>query len=302
MNRKSVSHILIFTANLIYALTYIFAKDVMPGYVHYGGFILLRATGAVFLFWLTYLIFVREKVDRKDILRIAIAGVFGVALNQLLFFKGLEMSTPIINASIIMTSNPIMVLIMSYFILKERITIRKGIGILLGLIGALNLIFHGGGFSTNSEYMLGNVYILINAASYGVFLVIISPLMKKYNPVTVMTFVFSFGLLYVLPFGFSELQNLDWHSLPLTIIYEVLFVVIGTTYLAYLFNTSALKNLNPSVVSMYIYTQPVLATLFAYLLSKDELSQNKIISAIIIFIGVYLVSVRSKKQKTNKLS
>ncbi len=301
MGGKAFSHISIFIANFIYALTYTFAKDVMPDFLSPFAFILLRVIGAVILFWLTYLIFIREKLASKDILRVALAAVFGVALNQLLFFKGLNMTTPI-NASIIMTSNPIMVLIMSYFLLKEKITLRKAIGILFGVIGASNLILNGATLSLSPAHMLGNLYILINAASYAVFLVIVRPLMQRYNPITIMTYVFTFGMFYVLPFGYSGLMEVKFDELPVIIIYEILFVVIATTYLAYMLNAGALKNLRPSVVSMYIYAQPVLASLIAIKLGSDTLSQNKIISAIIIFIGVYLVSVRSVKERKQKLS
>ena len=301
MGGKVFSHISIVFANLIYALTYTFAKDVMPDFVSPFAFILMRAIGAVLLFWTTFLLFIREKMIKKDLIRAAFAGIFGVALNQLLFFKGLNMTTPI-NASIIMTSNPIMVLIMSYFILKEKITIRKAIGIFLGLVGASNLILNGSVILLDSHHIMGNLYLLINAASYGAFLVIVRPLMRKYNPITVMTAVFTFGTLYVLPFGWDGLIEVDYLALPITIVYEILFVVIATTYIAYLLNSSALKFLSPSVVSMYIYTQPILATIFAVWVGSDTISQNKIISAIIIFIGVYLVSVRSLKERKQKLS
>ncbi len=301
MGGKVFSHISIFFANFIYALTYTFAKDVMPDFVSPFAFILMRAIGAVLLFWITYLLFVRERMEQKDIVRAAVAGVFGVALNQLLFFKGLNMTTPI-NASIIMTSNPIMVLVMSYFILGEKVTLRKAFGIILGIIGASNLILNGSVISMNPEHMLGNLFILINAASYAVFLVVVRPLMLKYNPITVMTAVFTFGTLYVIPFGIKGLINVDFSALPITIIYEILFVVIATTYLAYMLNSAALKNLRPSVVSMYIYSQPILATIVAIYLGSDIITQNKVISAIIIFIGVYLVSVRSLKERKQKLS
>jgi len=301
MNRKSVSHIFIFIANLIYAINYTFAKDVMPDFIQPSGFILLRVIGAVTFFLIYYLLFVNERVEKKDIIRLAICGVFGVAINQLLFFEGLNLTTPI-NAAIIMTINPVLVIIMSALILFEKINIRKGIGIALGFVGASTLILNEGNVSGNTNYMLGNMFVFVNAASYGLYLVLVKPMMQKYHPITVMFYVFGFGLLYVLPFGYTELMAVDWLSFPPIIIWEVLFVVICTTVIAYLLNSSALKLLNPSTVSIYIYLQPVLATLFAIFRGADSLDEMKIISAIIIFVGVYLVSVRSKKQKTNKLS
>ena len=296
MNKIVFAHISLFVANLIYAINYTFAKDVMPDFIQPSGFILLRVTGAVTLFSLFYFLFVNEKVEKKDVIRLAICGIFGVAINQLLFFKGLNLTTPI-NAAIIMTINPVLVIIMSALILFEKINLRKGIGIALGLIGASNLILNGGDVSGNTNFMLGNMFVFINAASYGLYLVLVKPLMHKYNPITVMFYVFAFGLFYVLPFGYNELLVVDWASFPTIIIWEVLFVVVFTTVIAYLLNSLALKSLNPSTVSIYIYLQPVLATLFAIFRGSDSLDKIKIISAIIVFVGVYLVSVRSVKTR-----
>ena len=268
----------------------------MPDFIQPSGFILLRVSGAVILFSLFYFLFVNEKVANKDIIRLAICGIFGVAINQLLFFEGLNLTTPI-NAAIIMTINPVLVIIMSTLILFEKINIRKGIGIALGLIGASTLILNGGDVSVNTNFMLGNMFVFINAASYGLYLVLVKPLMQKYHPITVMFYVFGFGLLYVLPFGYTELLAVDWVSFPTIIIWEVLFVVVCTTVIAYLLNSSALKLLNPSTVSIYIYLQPVLATLFAIFRGSDSLDEMKIISAVIIFVGVYLVSDRSVKTR-----
>jgi len=296
LSKTTIAHISLFLANLIYAINYTFAKDVMPDFIQPSGFILLRVTGAVTLFSLIYFLFVKEKVDKKDIIRLAICGIFGVAINQLFFFKGLNITTPI-NAAIIMTTNPILVIIMSAVILHEKLNIRKGIGIALGLIGASALILNGGSLNGNNDFMLGNTFVFINAVSYGLYLVLAKPLMQKYHPITVMFYVFGFGLLYVLPFGYSELLAVEWTSFPPKIMWEVAFVVVCTTVIAYLLNSSALKHLNPSTVSIYIYTQPVLATLFAIFRNADTLDEMKIISASIIFIGVYLVSVSSLKDR-----
>ena len=296
LNKIVLAHISLFLANLIYAINYTFAKDVMPDFIQPSGFILLRVTGAITLFSLFYFLFVNEKVEKKDIILLAICGVFGVAINQLLFFEGLNLTTPI-NAAIIMTINPVLVIIMSALILFEKINIRKGIGIALGLVGASTLILNGGSVSGNTNFMLGNMFVFINAASYGLYLVLVKPLMQKYHPITVMFYVFGFGLLYVLPFGYTELLAVDWVSFPTIIIWEVLFIVVCTTVIAYLLNSSALKLLNPSTVSIYIYLQPVLATLFAIFRGSDSLDEMKIIAAVIIFVGVYLVSVRSVKTR-----
>ena len=157
-----MAHLALLVANLIYAINYSFAKDVMPTFILPSGFILLRVIGALFLFALTYFLFLKEKVAKKDIFRLAICGIFGVAINQLLFFEGLNLTTPI-NAAIIMTTNPILVIIMSFLIIKEKITFRKGLGILLGIIGASSLILKGGDISLDANMQLGNLFVFINA-------------------------------------------------------------------------------------------------------------------------------------------
>ena len=298
MKIKILPHIALFAVNLIYALNYSIAKDVMPDYIGPSGFILLRVIGGSFLFFLTYIFFIKEKVNSSDIVRLIFCGLFGVAINQLFFFEGLNLTTPI-NAAIIMTVSPILVIVFSAIIIKEKITIRKIFGIFLGLTGAATLILKSGAISLNNDYFIGNFLVFVNATSYSIYLVIVKGLMTKYNPITVMFYVFSFGLIFVFPFGISEFSNISLEIFTLEIFLKVGFVVICTTFLAYLFNAFALKSLNPSVVSIYIYLQPVLATVIAIILKSDSLDLIKIISSVFIFSAVFLVSMPSKKSITS---
>ncbi len=290
-NTNIKAHLALFGANLIYGLNYSVAKDVMPTYIQPFGFILLRVVGAALLFWFFHSILSSEKIDKKDWPRIALCGLFGVAMNQLLFFAGLNITTPI-NAAIIMTSNPILVIIAASIILHEIITKQKVIGLTLGVIGALLIILFKADFSFDAKTWPGDLMILLNAASYGVYLVVVKPLMTKYQPLTIIKWVFTFGLIYVLPFGYSDFMAIEWSSFPTIIWLETAFIVICTTFFAYLLNIFALKKLQPSTVSTYIYTQPVLAALFAILMGKDEVTLVKVIGAILIFSGVYIVSKR----------
>lgn len=301
LNKTLLAHLALLAANLIYAINYSFAKDVMPDFILPSAFVLLRVIGALFLFSVSYFLFVKEKVVLKDIFRLAICGVFGVAINQLLFFEGLNLTTPI-NAAIVMTINPILVILLSFLIIKEAITYRKSLGILVGLVGAFMLILKSGSIDFTSNHQTGNLLVFINASSYALYLVILKPMIEKYHPITVMVYVFGFGLLYVLPFGLKNLMNVDWSIIPNTIYLEIVFVVIFTTFIAYLFNSTALKKLSPTTVSIYIYLQPILATIFAIFWGSDSLDGQKIIAAILIFFGVYLVSVRSLKTRKQKLS
>ena len=294
MSKRLLAHIALFTANLIYGINYTVAKDVMADFIQPLGFIFLRVSGAVLLFWLCYRLFFYEKVVKNDLFKLALCGLFGVAINQMLFFEGLNLTTPI-NAAVIMVTNPILVLIMGAFLATEAITKRKILGIALGATGAISLITYGGAVELNSDHFWGNIMVLINAASYGVYLVLVKPLMQKYKPITVISWVFLFGFIYVIPFGWGEFQVIEWTSMPTDIIWKAAFVVICTTFMAYLLNIYGLKSLNPSTVSTYIYLQPVLASLVAIFAGSDSLSTIKIGAALIIFAGVYLVSVRPKQ-------
>ena len=293
MNKQHLAHLALFTANLIYGINYTVAKEVMPDYIEPLGFILVRVTGAVILFWLCYALFYYEKVKKGDLLKLAICGLFGIAINQMLFFEGLNLTTPI-NAAVIMVTNPILVLLFGIFLATERFNTKKGIGVALGAIGAIVLITNGSQVSMNNEHFWGNIMVFINASSYAVYLVLVKPLMQKYKPITVISWVFLFGILFVIPFGWSDFQAIQWATMPYDILWRIAFVVIGTTFLAYLFNIYGLKTLNPSTVSTYIYLQPVLASIVAIIASSDSLDITKIGSSILIFLGVYLVSHKTK--------
>lgn len=288
------AHLAIFGANLIYGVNYTIAKDIMPNYIKPFGFIFCRVLGALVLFWLFQFFFEKEKIDRKDFFRLFICGLFGVASNQLMFFYGLNLTSPI-NAAIIMTCNPILVLIIASIILKEKITSRKIIGISLGLLGAVGLILNKESIQIDDSNLLGDLFIFLNASSYAIYLVTVKPLMQKYSPITVIKWVFLFGAVIVIPFGWEQFGEVKWSDFNTTIWLSFLFVVVGTTFFAYLFNIYGLKRLNPSTVSTYIYSQPLIASLVALALQKDELNLVKIIAAILIFTGVYLVSLKKKR-------
>jgi drug/metabolite transporter (DMT)-like permease len=300
MNKTLQAHLSLVIVNIIYAANFSIAKEVMPSHVPPFAFVLMRVAGALVLFWLVSAFFIKEKVDKKDLPYMAMLALFGVALNQLLFLKGLSITQPI-NGAIIMTSNPIIVIIIAAVFLKEKISAQKIIGILIGAVGALIMLLYGKNFALGSDTIFGDMLILINSFSWALYVVLVKPLMKKYNTFTVVKWVFLFGFLYVLPFGFSEFQTIDWAGFTTSTWRDVLFVVIATTFFAYILNTYALRALSASVVSIYIYLQPFMATLIAvYIFRNDELDLRKITAAVLIVFGVYLVSVPLKKGKNKE--
>ncbi len=307
MNNILRAHLALFLVNSFYGANHIIAKGVMPKYLSPNVFILLRVAGAGLLFWIIKLLFIRERVAKQDLIRMAICAIFGVAVNQLFFFNGLNLSSSI-NAGIIMTVNPILVVILSFFILNEKITWRKSVGILFGATGAILLTLTAGTGSGDS--LLGDLYLFINATSYAIYLVLVKPLMKKYKPLTVITYVFTFGFLYVLlyPPTLMELGEADFSSIPFDILLKILYVIVGVTFFAYLLTVYGLKSLSPSVSSSYIYLQPVLVMVFTFLFGMWGLSEDytdtvtweKVGYMLLIFFGVSLTSSASfRKAKVN---
>lgn len=298
MRKRHLAILAAFIATSIYGITFTIAKDVMPLHIKPFGFILLRVAIATLLFWIVgSLFFKSEPIDRKDFLRIFLAAVFGVAINMLSFFKGLSYTTPI-NAAVIMATAPIMVFVFSVFLLKEKIIIRKIIGIFLGLTGTVFLILYGHKSSIEgSNIMLGNTLVFINATSYSLYLIIVKKLLDKYHPFTFVKWMYLFGIILVFPFGFQELSAVSWHSFPLDIWLKIGFIVVLSTFLTYLLNLFALSKLKPTTVSIFIYLQPVIATLYALYVGSDSLDAVKIIATVCVFIGIYLVSIKFKKPK-----
>lgn len=295
MTKTLKAHLAALVVNLIYGANFAIAKGIMPNYLPALGFVALRVISGLLLFFLFHTFFIKEKVQRKDWPTFVLCGITGVAINQMLFFKGLSLTSPI-NGAIIMTSSPILVLIMAAIVIKEKITQKKVFGIVLGISGALLLLLFGTSFKGDLGNSLGDLYIFINALSWGTFLVITKPLMQRYHPITVMKWSFFFGMFFVMPFGLMELKTVAWHTLPGAIWLGIAYVLLGTTFLAYLLNTYSLKALSPSVVSFYIYLQPFFATAISLSMGTGHLSWIKVFSALLIFTGVFLVSWRGKSQ------
>ena len=295
MSKRNLALIGATIVSLIYGLTFTIAKDVMPEYINAYGFIVLRVFGATVLFWIVSFFIKTEKVQKHDFPRIIACAFFGVALNMLTFFKGLSYTSPI-SASVIMVSTPIIVLILSSIIMKERMQKRKVFGIILGLIGTAFLILYGKSVGNATNASLGNFLVFVNAVSYGFYLITVRKLMEKYNAFSFVKWIYLFGFLMVLPFGFNEFQAINWQIIPTEMYWKIGFVVLFSTFFTYLLNLLSMRELKPTTVAVFIYLQPVFATIFAISVGKDELNFVKIISAVLIFGGVYLVTQRKKNQ------
>lgn len=294
MSRRTLAILAAIGATTIYGINHTVAKGVMPTYVKPFGFIMLRVTGAALLFWIISFFGPKEKIEKRDWLRILMCSILGMVINMLSFFKGLQLSTPI-NSAVLVTITPIIVVILSALFLSERITLNKGLGVFLGFAGAIGLIFFGAELRQDAPNIpLGNFLFVLNATSYGAYLIVVKTLIEKYHPFTLMKWLFTIAVIINLPITLPEVMEIEWSTMPLWAYGSVAFVVIGTTFMTYLFNVFALTELKASTVGAFVYMQPLVGILFALFSGKDHLTLVKIVATAFVLVGVYLASKRPK--------
>ena len=294
MNQRTLALIAVSIATIIYGVNYTIAKEVMPTFVKPYAFILIRVVGATTIFWTLGLFIKSQKIEKSDFKKIFLASVFGISINMLAFFKGLSLTTPI-SASVIMVTSPIMVLIFSSIFIRKAIGKQRILGVFIGLIGTILLITYGNSSSgTSSNSNLGNFLVFVNAASYGLYLVLAKNLITKYHPIVFVKWLYLFGLIFVIPIGYSEFTEIVWQKIPTTIYWTIGFVVIFTSCVTYLFNLYGLSKLKPTTVSVFIYLQPVIASIYALIVGSDTINLIKIGATLCIFLGVYLVTKQVK--------
>jgi len=298
VNKKVTAHLALLGANIFYGAGFTVAKLVMPRLIQPIGFILIRAGVVTLLFWLSFFggSKFRTKIDPKDFKLLLMGGLFGVALNQMFFFLGLNLTYPI-HAALIMMSTPLLITIISIFMLKEKISVTKGFGLILGVSGAVLLMSAGKEITITGNSALGDFFIFTNAASYAVYLVMIKPMMKRYRPIIVIRWVFLFGFLMVVPFGYNQFAAIHWAAFTFKDYLCVGFIVICVTFFTYLWNIYGLHILSPSVAGAYIYMQPIFAAFISVIFAGEKLTWIKLVATVLIFSGVYLVNFGFKRKR-----
>ncbi len=298
MSKELKAHLALLGANVFYGAGFTVAKLVMPRLIQPLGFIFIRVGVVMFLFWLSFLggSKFRAKIDRKDWLRLILGSVFGVAMNQMLFFTGLNLTFPI-HAALIMMSTPLLITVISLFMLREKIGLSKAIGLLTGVGGAFLLMSAGKELTITGNSALGDLFVFTNAASYAVYLVMIKPLMRKYRPIVVIRWVFTFGFLMVIPFAWPQFSAINWPIFTFNDYLCVAFIVVCVTFFTYLWNIYGLHILSPSVAGAYIYMQPIFAAIISIIFTGERLTWVKLAASIMIFGGVYLVNFGFRRKR-----
>jgi drug/metabolite transporter (DMT)-like permease len=293
MTRLLKAHLALLITTLIFGMHYMIAKSLMPVPFQPMQLLFLRSLGAVLLFWIFQRWFIREKVARKDLIMLALCGLLGFAANQALFYEGLNLTTAV-DASIIHVLNPVFVLVFASILIHEKVTFVKIIGIMLGAGGALILILYGKMVNMSTNSFAGNILVMLNMVCYAMYLVLIKPMVAKYHTMTILKWVSFFGFIFILPFCIRETTEINLHSISVNAWLGVGYVVVFNTFIAYLLINFALKSLEASMASFYTYLQPVIASVMSVSLGAEIITIPKIIAALLIFGGVFLVS-RVKK-------
>ena len=295
MDKRILALIAAIVATSIFGFNHTIAKELMPNVLSPNALLYSRVLGAAICFWFVSLFTKRQKVELKDFKLIIICAIFGMGLNMITALNGLYNSTPI-NSSIITTLAPIFIFLISVILLKEKISKRKYAGVFIGFIGTLTLILlNEKSFENAPNINLGNFYLFINSISYALYFVLVKPLTEKYNMITIMKWLFLFSIFINMPFGLVEFMQVEWVEINHTSFIKIFYVVFCTTFLVYLLNLYALKNLKATTVGMFIYLQPVIGILFAIYRGADKLTIPDISSVLLVFAGVYLVSKKTTK-------
>ena len=297
MNKTSRAHLFLIVSGLLFGANYWIAKGLMPDFMQPAQIIFVRCLSAVALFWLVSAITQKEKVCRRDHFLLALGGLTGISVNQTFFFSGLSLTSPV-DAALLHSGSPVVVLLFSTLLAREKINLSKIAGILMGASGAVALVLHGNAAESGSgNHLLGNTLIILNIVSYSLYLVIIKPLMVRYRAITIMKWVFLYGFLLILPYslnsvssiGFGKFSDFAWFSLA--------YIVLGTTFLTYLMTSYSLRYVSAGTAGYYIYLQPVIAAFIGITFFRESPSFIKMLAAALVFAGVFLVNRKEGLKK-----
>ena len=304
MNKKTQAHLGLLGTNIFFALNITLVKQLTNnGIIKPFGLNLIRIGVSVALFWLMFLFKpTNPGIKKKDIPRFLICALTGIALNQMLFISGVSLTFSIHSALLVLVT-PIVLTVVAAIFYKEKLTITKLAGLLFGIAGASILIAFRENSGTGNNVLLGDLLTAANATVYALYFILVKPLMQNYNPIHVIRWVFTFGLIMVFPFCWNDFTKVNFNIFSTTEYVSLAGIVIGGTFLAYLFNIYGIKILGPAVAGAYIYTQPFFAAIIAMIILHENLNLYKIIAAVLIFTGVFLANKKSKPiTENNKLN
>jgi drug/metabolite transporter (DMT)-like permease len=287
--KKLPGHVALFSANLIFGVNNPISRSLMPEILSPYTLTYFRLFGGMLLFWLVSLFLKKEKVPAKDIFLLFLASLFALTLNQLPFFVGLSLTSPI-DASIVVTTLPIVTMILAALFLKEPITLMKAVGVLVGLSGALIIVFNNNVAHVGKSNFWGDMIVLGAVTSFAMYLAAFKNLISRYSPVTVMKWMFLFSSIVSLPFCYKTLTETNYSQLSVSVYERIIFMVFMATFVGYLLLPIGQKLLRPTTLSMYNYVQPIMASLVAIFIGIDTFGYEQALAGVLVFSGVYIVT------------
>lgn len=291
-DRRLDGHIACFTAYAIFGINIIVCKDLTGGHlISPIALFTLRSLGAGALFWILSLFGPHEKVERKDYLKIFAAAFLGYFVTQLTFLIAIPDVTPM-HCSIMSAMSPIYTMFIAAIVLKEPLSWQKSGGVLLSLSGIIFLILNNAGARSGASEstLMGLFMMFLNSFSFSLYLGIFKPVIQKYSVVTFMKWIFLFSSIMALPFSYEEMFSLSWTRIPSAQLWELGYLVVFATFISYFLIPYGQKRIRPTLVSMYSYIQPIIATVLSIILGMDILTWQKILAAAMVFGGVIIVS------------
>lgn len=288
INTNLQGHLFALTANIMWGLMAPIGKSALQEFSPLS-VTTFRMVGAAIAFWILSIFCKQEQVNHRDMLKIFFASLFALVFNQGVFIFGLSLTSPI-DASIVTTTLPIITMIVAALYLKEPITNKKVLGIFVGAIGALTLILGSQSSDSGGSSIWGDLLCLLAQFSFSIYLTVFKGLSQRYSPVTINKWMFVYASLCYIPFTYSDVAAIEWNTISTTAIWQVLYVVLGGSFIAYICIMTAQKLLRPTVVSMYNYMQPIISSIAVVLMGMGTFGWQKGISVGLVFLGVYIVT------------
>ena len=287
-------HLFALTANVMWGLMAPIGKSALQEFSALS-VTTFRMIGAAAAFWMLSIFCKQEHVNHRDMLKIFFASLFALVFNQGIFIFGLS-----IDASIVTTTLPIVTMIVAAIYLKEPITNKKVLGIFVGAMGALILILSSQAASGGNRNLIGDLLCLVAQISFSIYLTVFKGLSQQYSAVTINKWMFVYASICYIPFSYYDISTIQWASISTVAIIQVLYVVLGGSFLAYLCIMTAQKLLRPTVVSMYNYMQPIVATIAAIIMGIGSFGWQKGLAIALVFLGVYIVTQSKSKADFEK--
>ena len=297
-NKNLHGHLFALTANVMWGLMSPIGKSALQEFSAIS-VTTFRMVGAAAAFWILSIFCKQEHVDHRDMLKIFFASLFALVFNQGVYIFGLSMTSPI-DASIVTTTLPIVTMIIAAIYLKEPITNLKVLGIFVGAMGALTLILSSQTAGSGNGSIIGDLLCLVAQISFSIYLTVFKGLSQKYSPITLNKWMFIYASMCYIPFSYQDVAGIQWAEVSTAAYVQIGYVVIGGSFLAYIFIMTAQRLLRPTVVSMYNYMQPIVASIAAIIMGLGVFGWEKGIAIALVFLGVYIVTKSKSKADFEK--